>query len=111
MPSLGPGCPSPAPATILVGGEVPLTPEQQAREVIDKALAEAGWIVQLNSAVNLSAGRGVAVCEAALAKGHGHADYLLFVDGKAAGIIEAKKPGIPLTGVEVQAEKIGRAHV
>lgn len=72
----------PGPDTNFVGGEVLLTPEQQAREVIDKALAEAGWLVQLNTAVNLAAGRGVAVCEAALAKGHSHAGHLLCVCGR-----------------------------
>ncbi|MBI5066940.1 MAG: DEAD/DEAH box helicase family protein [Deltaproteobacteria bacterium] len=84
---------------------MPLTPEQQAREVIDAALTTAGWVVQTADQVNLSASRGVAVCEFPLAKGHGHADYALFVDGKAAGIVEAKKAGVALSGVEVQAEK------
>ena len=37
--------------------------------------------------------------------GHGYADYLIYVDGKAAGIIEAKREGVTLTGVEVQAGK------
>jgi len=32
-------------------------------------------------------------------------DYLLYVDGKAAGIIEAKKQGATLTGVEVQSAR------
>ena len=36
---------------------------------------------------------------------HGRADYLLFLDGRAAGVIEAKKEGETLTGVEVQATK------
>jgi type I restriction enzyme R subunit len=40
--------------------------------------------------------------------GHGFADYLLYVDGKAAGIIEAKKEGVTLIGVEVQAEKYSK---
>ena len=38
-----------------------------------------------------------------LATGFGFADYLLYVDGKAAGVIEAKKQGATLTGVEVQS--------
>lgn len=54
---------------------------------------------------NLTAGRGVAIREFPLKPGHGHADYALFVDAKAAGIVEAKRAGVPLTGVEVQAEK------
>ena len=38
-------------------------------------------------------------------KGHGFADYLLYVESKAAGVIEAKTPGLSLTGVEPQADK------
>ncbi len=51
---------------------------------------------------NIHAGRGVALREFALKPGHGFADYLLYVDGKAAGVIEAKKRGATLSGVEVQ---------
>ncbi len=55
--------------------------------------------------MNLSAGRGVAVREFKLTTGHGFADYLLFVDGKAVGFLEAKPESHTLSGVEVQAEK------
>jgi type I restriction enzyme, R subunit len=81
------------------------TPEQRAREQIDAALVAAGWFVQDAKAANLRAGRGVAIREAPLARGHGYADYLLFVDGKACGAVEAKKLGVTLTGVEAQSEK------
>jgi hypothetical protein len=40
-----------------------------------------------------------------LDRGHGHADYALYVDGKLAGAVEAKQAGTTLTGVEVQSEK------
>src|SRR6202035_4292985 len=63
------------------------------------------WHVQDISAVNLHAGRGIAVREFPLRSGHGYADYLLYVDGKAVGVVEAKREGSTLTGVEVQAEK------
>lgn len=39
------------------------TPEERARRAIDALLDRCGWIVQEKSAVNLSAARGVAVCE------------------------------------------------
>jgi type I restriction enzyme R subunit len=52
----------------------------------------------------VSASRGVAIREFPL-PGHGFADYLLYVDGKAAGVIEAKKQGTPLIGVETQSTK------
>jgi hypothetical protein len=55
--------------------------------------------------MNIHAGRGVAVREFRLASGHGFADYVLYADQQAIGVIEAKKEGCTLTGVEVQAEK------
>ena len=84
---------------------MPKTPEALARETIDAALRAAGWVVQDVAQVNLGAGRGVAVREFPLKTGHGFADYLLFVDGKAAGVIEAKPEGTTLTGVEIQTQK------
>lgn len=81
------------------------SPEQQARQQIDALLSAAGWRVQDASQVNIHAGRGVAIREFPLKTGHGFADYLLYVDGKAAGVIEAKKAGVTLTGVEIQAAR------
>ena len=46
--------------------------------------------------MNLYAASGVAVREFVMATGHGRADYLLFVDRKAAGAVEAKPSGTPL---------------
>ena len=80
-------------------------PEAKAREKIDHLLSQAGWLVQYPDEMNLTAGDGVAVCEFKLEKSHGYVDYLLFVDGEAVGVIEAKPAGYPLTGVEVQAQK------
>ncbi len=79
-------------------------PEQQARETIDKLLAQAGWLVCDASQVNIHATRGVAIREFPL-PAHGFADYLLYIYGKAAGVIEAKTEGATLTGVEIQADK------
>lgn len=81
-------------------------PEQEARKTIDAALTAAGWTVQdPGSKANVYAARGVAIREFPLKPGHGFADYLLYVDGKAAGVVEAKKVGETLTGVEVQTRK------
>ena len=88
----------------------PLTPEQQAREEIDKALVAAGWLIQDRAELNLTAGRGVAVREFPMASGHGFADYMLFVGGKAVGVLEAKPAGYPLTSVELQADCMGSDH-
>ena len=82
-----------------------MTPEQQARENIDRMLTQAGWVVQDASALNLYAGQGIAAREFPLKSGHGQADYLLYVNGGAAGVVEAKPEGFTLTGVEVQSEK------
>ncbi len=51
--------------------------------------------------MNLYAGRGVAVREFPLETGY--ADYLLFVDQKAVGVVEAKAEGITLSAVAEQA--------
>jgi len=75
------------------------TPEERAREKIDNLLADCGWILQNRSTINLSASRGVAIREALL-KDRDEVDYLLFVDGKAIGTVEAKPEGYTLTGVE-----------
>jgi hypothetical protein len=76
---------------------MPLTPEEQARQNIDALLTAAGWIVQDRKDANPAAGRGVAIREFPLKAGFGEADYLLYVDGAAAGVIEAKlrRPSSP----------------
>ena len=80
-------------------------PERLARENIDALLQAAGWHVRDASTANIHAARGVAIREFPLKPGHGCADYLLYVDGKAAGVIEAKKEGHTLSGVETQSDK------
>ena len=80
-----------------------MTPEKQARVLIDQHLRDAGWIVQDADAINLSEGVGIAVREFPL--NTGYADYLLYAEGKAIGVVEAKPKGYPLTGVETQSSK------
>jgi type I restriction enzyme, R subunit len=79
------------------------TPEQIARDTIDARLAQAGWVVRSKSALNLSAARGIAVRE--YPTDIGPADYVLFVDGQAVGVVEAKPDawGERLTLVEGQS--------
>ncbi|MCA3019820.1 MAG: DEAD/DEAH box helicase family protein [Rhodocyclaceae bacterium] len=84
---------------------MPPLPEQLARIDIDKLLTAAGWQVFDLKDANIHATRGVAIREFPLNTGFGFADYLLYIDGKAAGVIEAKKQGATLTGVEVQSGK------
>ncbi|MDP2255549.1 MAG: DEAD/DEAH box helicase family protein, partial [Polaromonas sp.] len=66
---------------------------------------QAGWHVCNMLDANIHAARGVALREFPLNTGYGFADYLLYIDGKAAGVIEAKKEGSTLTGVEVQSAR------
>ena len=56
--------------------------------------------------MNISAGLGVAVREFPLTTGF--ADYMLYADGKAIGVVEAKPEGHTLTGVETQSAKYTR---
>ncbi|MFC8797239.1 DEAD/DEAH box helicase family protein [Promicromonospora sp. NPDC057138] len=80
-----------------------LPAEARARVRIDAQLEAAGWIVQDGSALNLFAGQGIAVREVIMAAGHGRADYLLYVDRRVVGVIEAKPVGTTLSGVEWQS--------
>ncbi len=82
-----------------------LDPEARARMEIDRQLRGCGWTVQDYKKLNLGAGVGVAVREFKMNGGYDAADYLLFVNRRAAGVIEAKKAGSTLTGVEWQSAK------
>ena len=80
-----------------------MTPEETSRKQIDRQLAQCGWLVQDHAGINIFAGPGVAVRESPLKTGF--ADYMLYADGKAIGIIEAKPEHHTLTGVEIQSAK------
>lgn len=84
---------------------MPPGPEQRARQAIDALLSAAGWCLQDMAAADLAGARGVAIREFALQGACGFADYLLYVDGKACGVIEAKKHGATLTGVAIQSAR------
>ena len=82
-----------------------MTPEARARQNIDALLEQAGWRVCNVADANIHGAQGVAIREFSLNPGHGFADYLLYVNGKACGVIEAKKEGVTLKGVEAQSER------
>lgn len=80
-----------------------MTPEEEARQEIDRLLQAAGWQVQDYKDLNLGAALGVAIREFPLDSGR--ADYLLFIDRVAVGAVEAKPVGTILTDVEGQTER------
>ncbi|MBK6887868.1 MAG: DEAD/DEAH box helicase family protein [Tetrasphaera sp.] len=84
-------------------GNPQLAAEQRARVLIDRQLADAGWSVQHKKSLNLIAHQGVAGREVVMKAGHGRVDYLLYVDRKVVGVIEAKPEGTTLSGVEWQS--------
>jgi type I restriction enzyme, R subunit len=77
--------------------------EAATRHIIDGQLEAAGWVIQDRDAINRRASLGVAVREYPLATGP--CDYLLLVDGKACGVVEAKREGTTLSGVADQAAR------
>lgn len=82
-----------------------MTPEQEARIVIDEKLKMSGWQVQNVNQLNLLAGLGVAVRE--FPTSTGSVDYVLFINGEPVGVIEAKKSsaGENITVVEEQSSR------
>lgn len=80
-----------------------MTPEQRAREVIDRKLLQSGWIIQDVKSLNPMAAMGVAVRE--FPTSTGEVDYALFVEGVPVGVVEAKKSeaGENITAVEKQS--------
>ena len=85
-----------------------MTPEAKARVTIDALLVAAGWHVCNVAQANIHAAVGVAIREFPLNNGFGFADYMLYVNGKACGVIEAKKQGATLTGVELQSSRYAK---
>ena len=78
-----------------------MKPEEKARQQIDQQLTNAGWVIQDLADLNLGAALGVAVREFPL--NPGFADYLLFVERKVVGVVEAKAVGVTLSGVADQS--------
>ena len=81
------------------GAQERMTPEQQARQEIDCLLRAAGLACLWHGRCGLHAARGLATREFPLVEGHEFADHLFWVDGKDAGVSEAKKVSVPLMGV------------
>ncbi|MBS3981766.1 MAG: DEAD/DEAH box helicase family protein [Rhodobacteraceae bacterium] len=91
--------------------DVNQTPEQFARDRIDERLRASGWHVQDKNDLDFNASLGVAVRE--YQTDIGPADYVLFVDRQAVGVVEAKPDnwGLRLTSVEEQSEGYANAKL
>lgn len=85
-----------------------MSPEESARVCIDALLEQAGWQVHDPAKANRLASLGVVIRHFQLKPGHGEADYLLYVGGKACGVIEAKRQGTTLKGVEIQSARYAK---
>ena len=102
--------------------------EDQTRKEIDQKLISAGWVIQDKKRINLFESLGVAVrdkfagqqiwtakgcpegkstgmCFYQMDTSTGPADYMLFIDAKACGIIEAKREGEDLGHVAEQSAR------
>lgn len=76
-----------------------MTPEEKARVKIDQMFEEAGW--QVVDRDFYSPTISAAAIREGLLKGNHEADYFLFINGKAVGVLEAKR-----AEVDVKADKV-----
>ena len=83
-------------------------PEQIARDNIDKLLRNAGWAIQSAKKVNWNESLGIAIKE--YQTDVGPADYVLFVDRKPVGIVEAKKEDVGQNLSTVEEQSSGYAN-
>lgn len=76
-----------------------MTPEEKARQKIDQWFCDAGWQV-VNRDEYEPNSTAVAIREGLL-QGHLEADYFLFINGKAIGVLEAKREDIDASSDKV----------
>ena len=81
-----------------------MTPEEKARVKIDQWFADAGWKV-VNRDEYEPTISAVAIREGLL-KGNLEADYFLFINGKAVGVLEAKREEINISSNIVSEQAI-----
>lgn len=88
-----------------------MSPEEKAREVIDRKLHECGYVVQDVDEFNPKASLGVVVREWQTSSGP--CDYLILIGGRPCGIIEAKahNKGEQLTTVAEQTRRYAESSL
>ena len=70
-----------------------MTPEEKARVKIDQMFEDAGW--QVVDRDFYSPTITAAAIREGLLEGNHEADYFLFINGKAIGVLEAKRAEVP----------------
>ena len=88
-----------------------MSPEEKARLIIDKKLKEAGYAVQDVKEFNPKAALGVVV--RGWQTDSGSADYMIFIDKRPVGVIEAKAhdKGESLTTVAEQTRRYAESEL
>lgn len=85
-----------------------MTPEEKARILIDQMFEDAGWKVV--SRDEYSPSLSAAAIKEGMLKGGKEADYLLFINGKAVGVLEAKKASVDVSKDKVIGQAEGYTH-
>lgn len=85
-----------------------MTPEEKARVRIDQMFSDAGWKVV--SRDDYSPSLSAAAIEEGILQGGKEADYLLFINGKAVGVLEAKKASTDVSSDKVINQAEGYTH-
>ena len=85
-----------------------MTPEEKARVRIDQMFSDAGWKVV--SRDEYSPSLTAAAIEEGILQGGKEADYLLFINGKAVGVLEAKKASTDVSSDKVIEQAEGYTH-
>ena len=76
-----------------------MTPEEKARVKIDQMFEDAGW--QVVDRDFYSPVITAAAIREGLLNGNKEADYFLFINGKAIGVLEAKREEVDVTATMV----------
>ena len=85
-----------------------MTPEEKARQKIDRMFTDAGWDVIDRE--EYSAGMTAVAIREGLLKGNKEADYFLFLNGKVIGVLEAKRAEVDVATQSVCEQAEDYAH-
>jgi type I site-specific restriction endonuclease len=80
-----------------------LAAKVSARVLIDQQFVRAGWLVRSARTSTFSPGRASPSKTVHMKTDHNRVDYLVYVNKKVVGVIEAKPMGTPLAGAHWQS--------